>query len=829
MTKYKTGASIIAISVALAASSAWAADASGSSEIIVTGTRQTGVKAADSAAPIEVVSAAALTKVGQPDLIQALEQNLPSFSAEAEGGDTAAFTLAASLRGLNPNDTLVLIDGKRRNTTANLHVDPSVFQGAFAPDLSLIPVAAIDHIEVLQDGAAAQYGSDAIAGVVNIILKTSDHGGTLTGTAGQFYKGDGDTAEWAVNLGLPLGDKGFFDLTGEERYNGFAHLGGIDRRVQNEDGSLAPGDNALEIAGVPNAPGFPYVNMINGDGEQNLYNLFYNAGYEIVDGVQFYSFGDFSHRDASAYENYRVPSKVTCVACAVPVPFPDGFDPREAINENEGSATGGFKGAITGWNWDLSTTFGVDKDKISTLDSANASLYADTGFTPTDFYDGGFVSAEWTSNLDISRNFNVGMASPLNVAFGGEVRKDSYTINHGDPGSIYKEGGQSFPGWQPTDAGTHDRTNEAAYIDFAANPIQPLHLDLAGRYEHYSDFGDTEVGKATGRYDFSPAFALRGTVSTGFRAPTLAEEYYSATNVAPTFAVVQLPANSLAAQDAGFQPLKPEKSWNYSIGFVAHPLPSLQITADLYEIIIHDRIVATGTLLGLVGTTVVSAGVLNAIHAHGNVLDPGVSYVGISVFTNGANTRTRGAEVTANYASDFGDVGHATWALGFNYNQTTVTQQFALPAAVSNPAFGQTALLGPSALSALTTGTPRWKLIPSVLLTHGKWSLLLKEDVYGETKEIVSLDGTGTNGFWEKIPITGITDLDIGYEITSSLKLDIGANNLFNHFPPNVPNVPNGSGGVRPEDGSNVYDVPMGFSPYGVNGGYYYGRVTLTF
>jgi iron complex outermembrane receptor protein len=828
MSKYKMGASIIAIAAALGGSVASAAETN-VSEVIVTGTRQTGVKAADSAAPIQIVGSTALTKVGQPDLISALEQNLPSFSAEAEGGDTAAFTLAASLRGLNPNDTLVLVNGKRRNTTANLHVDPSVFQGAFAPDLSLIPVASIDHIEVLQDGASAQYGTDAIAGVVNIILKTSDHGGMLTGMGGSYYQGDGLTGQWAANLGLPIGDKGFLNFTAEERYHGYALQGGIDRRVLNEDGTIKSSNNAINLAGLPGADNFPYVNKINGDGESNTYTAFYNAGYEIADGVQLYSYGDFSHRNASAYENYRVPSKVTCSTCATPVPFPNGFDPREAINENEGAITGGVRGMFSGWNWDLSTTWGVDKDKIYTLHSANASLYADTGFTPTDFYDGGFTSWEWTSNLDISHDFDVGLATPLNVAIGGEYRKDSYSIAHGDPGSIYKEGGQSFPGWQLTDAGTHERTNEAVYIDFANNPIKPLHIDLAGRFEHYSDFGNTEVGKATARYDFSPAFALRGTISTGFRAPTLAEESYSATNVAPTFAVVQLPADSSAAQLAGFQSLKPEKSWNYSVGFVAHPLPSLQITADLYEILIHDRIIATGTLLGLSGTTVVSPGVLAAIHAHGNVLDPGVSYVGISVFTNGANTRTRGAEVTLNYASDFGEVGRATWSLGFNYNETKVTKQFPLPPAVYSAPFGQTALLGPSALSALTTGTPRWKLIPSVLFTHGKWTIFLKEDVYGETKEVVSLNGTGVNGLWETIPVTPITDLDISYQITGGLKLAVGANNLFNHKPPLVPNVPDGSGGVRPADGSNVYDVPMGFSPFGINGGFYYGRVTLTF
>lgn len=805
-----------------------AADASAVSEVIVTGTRQSDVKAVDSAAPIEVVGVGALKRVGQPDLIQALAQNLPSFNAEATGGDTGNLTLAAALRGLNPNDTLVLVNGKRRHPTGNLHVDPGSFQGAATADLSLIPVGAIDHIEVLQDGAAAQYGTDAIAGVVNIILKTADHGGTLTGSGGQYYFGDGATGALSLNLGLPLGSEGFINITGEERYHDFSRRGGADRRVSALDGGILPTDNAIDKAGLPGAPNYPLVNNINGDAMSNVYNAFYNTGYDLGGGVQLYSFGSFSHRKASAFENYRVPSKVKRTVDGVTtVPFPNGFEPREALAEQDYSVTGGLKGGMGAWNWDLSTTFGKDRDKISTVDTANASLFADTGLTPTNFYDGAFTSSEWTSNLDIDRAFDVGMATPLNVAFGGEARKETFSITPGDPFSIYKEGGQSFPGFQPTDSGLHTRTNYAAYLDFALSPVANLKIDLAGRYEHYSDFGDTEVGKLTARYDFTPAFAIRGTVSTGFRAPTLQEEYYSATNVAPTFAVVQLPANSPAALLAGFQPLKAEKSNNYSIGFVAHPTEDLQITADAYEIDIKNRIVATGTLLGLNGTDVVSQGVLNAIAAHGNVLDPGVSYVGISVFTNGANTRTRGVEATATYATDFGDLGHVDWSVGLNYNDTTVTKQYPLPAAVTAP--GQTTLLGPTALSLLTTATPKEKLILGAYLTHGKWSVSARETVYGPSSEIVSTDGTGNNGFNEKIGVTGITDLDIGYAFTEFLKLDVGANNVFDHKPPNVLLIPNGSGGVRPADGSNVYNAPLGFSPFGINGGYYYGRVTVTF
>ena len=853
------GASLLAISAAMASSGAYAADAAATDttvadtgatlgELIVTGTRQTGVKAEDSAAPIQVVGGSALAHVGQPDVIQALAQNLPSFNAEATGGDTANLTLAAALRGLNPNDTLVLINGKRRHPTGNLHVDPSSFQGAATPDLSLIPVSAIDHIEVLQDGAAAQYGTDAIAGVINIILKDKDHGGLLTGTGGQYYFGDGTTGAGAFNVGLPLTSKGFVNLTGEVRYHDFSRRGGADRRVFNLDGSIKAGDNAIDKAGLPGAPNSPLVNNINGDAKSMVYNGFYNAGYHITDDIELYSFGSYSHRTASSYENYRVPSKVTrTVAGVTIVPFPNGFEPREALVEDDFAWSGGAKGTVAGWAWDLGSTYGYDRDRISTLDTANASLFADTGVTPTNFYDGSFTSKEWTTNLDFSKDFSVGLASPLNVAFGFEGRHDTYAIGQGDPLSTYKEGGQSFPGFQPTDAGSHSRSNYAGYIDLAATPIEGLKVDLAGRVEHYTDFGTTEVGKLTARYDFNPMFAIRGTVANGFRAPTLAEEYYSATNVAPTFAVVQLPANSSAAALAGFAPLKPEDSTNYSIGFVAHPVSALQVTMDLYQINIKNRIVATGTLLGIAGSKtpfgqngcttdptcntpyIVSPGVLNAIAAHGNILDPGVTYVGISVFTNGANTRTRGIELTANYASDFGEFGHVDWSAAFNYNQTVVTKQFALPGVVSAAAIGQTTLLGPTALSLLTTATPREKVVLGAYWTLSKWSVNLRESIYGPSSEIVSTDGTGNNGITERIGTTGITDLDIGYKITDQLKLDVGANNLFNHKPPTTPNIADGSGGVRPADGANVYNAPVGFSPFGINGGYYYGRVTYTF
>ncbi|MHB8285089.1 MAG: TonB-dependent receptor plug domain-containing protein [Caulobacteraceae bacterium] len=805
------------------------------SEVIVTGTRQTGVKAADSAAPIEVVGAAALQqRTGNTDLANALATAVPSLNVQQYGSDAAALTVQAALRGLNPNDTLVLVNGKRRHATSSLSVDGgSPYSGSATVDLSFIPVGAIDHVEVLTDGAAAQYGSDAIAGVVNIILKDANHGGTVSATGGQYYEGDGDTGAIYANDGFAIGDKGFVNFTLEDRFHGFSRQGGADRRLSNPDGSLLSSVAGTTNAGVVNEAGYPNVNNIYGDTQSQVYDGFYNAGYNFSDNLQLYSFGSLAHRQASAYENYRVANKVegTTSTGETVIPFPDGFEPREQFKEVDYSFTIGLKGDLDTWHYDLSSTYGGDRNSISTIDSANASLYpilqaeSATAIAPqTDFADGAFKSTEWNNTLDVDKTFDVGLASPLNLGFGGEYRQDTFSITAGEPSSYYGTGAQSFLGYTPLDAGFYTRNNYAGYVDVAADVVKGLHLDIAGRYEDYSDFGSNEVGKFTARYDFSPMLAVRGTVSNGFRAPTLQEEYYSGTNVGPSSAFIQLPANSAAAQLAGFSALKPERSTNYSIGFVAHPMPKLQITADFYQIDLENRILNSGSLIGLEGTypnqTIVSQAVLDAITARGVTLDKqSLTYAGINIFTNGANTRTDGIEATATYSSDFDEFGHVDWSMGFNYNDTTLVKI-------------KDTTLTPAVISALLTGTPKEKAVLQAFWTLHKWSVNLRETIYGPTTEVVSFDGTGatTSAGYTNLEVgtTAITDLDIGYKFTPNLKLDVGANNLFNKKPPTVPNGVN-SGVQEPVDGSNVYNEPVTFSPYGINGGYYYGRITFSF
>ncbi len=799
-------------------------------DIIVTGTRATGITAAESAAPIKVLDADIMSHVGQPNLNQVLAQLVPSFTAQAFGGDTANLTLSARLRGLSPNHTLVLINGKRRHGTANLAVLGGPYQGAATADLDLISPSSIKRIEVLEDGAAAQYGSDAIAGVINIILKDDDAGGDGYATLGENYQTGGRTYAGTLHLGTKIGEDGFFNITAFHRYHDFTQVGGIDRRVTDINGNLLTGTTSPSLTPLQqrlyaNIPNSPYVNRINGDAQSRLTNLQYNTVYDFGD-AEVYSFGTYSKRIASAYENLRVPTRVSRTVDGVTTYFDpegdnpvNGFSPREKIREDDMAFTGGVRGLVSGFHYDLSTTFGQDKNLIYTVDSANASLYADTGFTPTSFYNGFFKSTEFTANADFTREIEAGMAAPLNLAFGGEYRKNVYEIGSGDPGSIYKEGGQSYPGFRPSDAGVNGRNSQAAYVDVAMMPVAGLKLDIAGRYEHYSDFGSKFIYKGTTRYDFSDAFALRGTFSTGFRAPTLAESFYSATNVSPTSAFVQLPANSAAAKLLGFANLKPEKSTNYSIGTVIRPAERLTITLDAYQVKIRDRILGTGSIYGSGGANNFPI-VTEAIRANGNVLDPTVNQTGINIFTNGADTRTRGVDLVVSYVTDFADYGKVNWTLSGNYNETKALNLNAAPTTLGNiPLFDL------EAQSYLETASPKTKVIGSIFYALDKFGATLRGTLYGKTTAYLSPDGGSY--YKQTIGTAFIGDVELNYDLTRDLKLSVGANNVFNKRPPNVGLVP-GSTNSTVNDG-NVLDAPLTFSPYGINGGYYYARFNITF
>jgi iron complex outermembrane receptor protein len=777
------------------------ADNPATETIIVTGTRVAGVRAEDSVDPIQVIDRKSIDRAGPPDLMGALSTLVPSFNTQAVGNDLAQETLAARLRGLSPNHTLVLINGKRRHGTANLSILSSAFQGGAAADLSFIPVGAIKRVEVLLDGAAAQYGSDAIAGVINIILDDSASGGRGTAYAGQYYQGDGETLGAWGNVGAKLGGGGFLNITAETRFHNYSNDGGPDARVEQAIASGAHPDWA-------NLEGYPLVNKVFGDARYTLHLISANAGIDVSPDTQFYAFGTYGRKEAAGWANFRLPTKL-------PELYPLGFNPVDRLKSDDVSGTAGLRGAIAGWTWDLSTTYGRNSNRVEVTQSANVDLFNDTGSTPVDFYNGSFAASQWTSNLDISRKL-----SPVaDLALGAEYRRDSYTLTAGDEASRYKAGSQSFPGFSLTDAGSHSRHNLAAYADLSLTPGSGFTVDLAGRYEHYSDFGDTVVGKISARKELSTTLAIRGTASTGFRAPTLAESFYSATNVQPNSAFVQLPPNAAAAQLIGIDPLKPEHSRNFSAGLVFQPKPGVSLTLDAYQITVDDRVVGSGTLYGTYAGVVRSAAVNQAIVANGNVLE-NVPFSGINVFTNGLDTRTRGIDAALNFATPVGS-HRIEWSLLANYSETKVTHIRDTPAQIA--ASGQN-LFDAVAISTLESATPRFKAILSSTYHAGRWSIAAKERFYGNAWAYQD-PGNGIY-YKDETGLAFITDLDVAYEVMPGAALAIGANNLFDKRP----NMVNAMGlAVQGAAGSPANEIYPKYTAWGINGGYYYAQLRLNF
>jgi iron complex outermembrane receptor protein len=826
-------------------------------QVIVTGTRQTGIVAAESAAPIQIIAGDTLQATGQSNLINALAQLVPSFQAQAFGADMANQTLQARLRGLSPNHVLVLVDGKRRHTTASLAIDGgSAYSGGAGVDLNFIPMAAVDHIEVLTEGAAAQYGSDAIAGVINIILKKNNSGGTIDANYGRFFDGGGNTTKVEANAGFAPSENSFLNVTAQITNHGHTDRGYPDPRTDPSyfEGSYPNSNIAL-------VPGYPNINFIQGDAEQHFKLFAFNAGVTLPGDIELYSNGTYGNKESQSFENYRVPAKVSydpttaggdgltappAGTVIATYPFPLGFNPQEESKENDFQLVAGIKGATFGFNWDFAEAYGEDNLKVYTIDSANASLYADTGSTPTDFYDGKFISTQSTTTLDINRDIDLGLAGPLTVAFGAEHRRETWVLGPGDPNSYIGGGAQSFPGYSSVIATNAARHSDAGYIDLAATPIEGLKVDAAGRYEAYSDFGDATVGKFTARYDFVPQFALRGTISSGFRAPTLAEEHYTNVNVGPTTAFVQLapdgPGTGLLGLGGG---LKPERSTNFSLGAVFRPLQNLTATIDAYQIVVTNRIVASGNINGQSNGVPFpgSANVTQAIAASGLSIDPGVlatGTTGINLFANGIDTRTRGVDFTLTSPQDYA-FGHIDWSVAGSFNYTVATR-----VASGTPEIGGQALFDAEAVTALESQSPRVTVNFGAHYTVSNYYVDLHEIIYGKSSSCDNPDsdtspathpgpygtpcanyGGGLYYYQDKIGTVGITNLELGANLTDRLLLAIGANNLFNRYPNQI-NPANVAVESYYYDNAAVEKYPP-FSPFGIDGGFYYARVHYKF
>jgi iron complex outermembrane receptor protein len=779
-----------------------AAPAAAPEEIVVTGTRQLNRTKNDAPAPVDVISGAELQRTGQQNLFDALNKVLPSLDLPGFGFDTAGLVRAARLRGLSPDDTLVLIDGKRRHTSANINADIGPVGGSDPVDFDMIPLSLIDHVEVLRDGAAAQYGSDAVAGVINVILKHADHGGSAYAQEGQYYAGDGFTNNLGTSIATALGSNGFLDLSADYRYHDHSNR---DGDFIGQTGT-ASDPNPLVANGAQGGPivikGNP--SRIEGDPRYNVVNLGYNAGY-TVDDLTFYSNATYGYRHAEAFENFRDPNYAGAFGGSpnASLYYPGGFTPLEAFNEDDYGVTIGVKGEFgNDWHWDLSTTYGGDIDNISTLNSLNPNFLQTFGYSPLKFHAGEFNDSEWTNNLDITKPVDVSIfATPLDIAFGAEYRHNTYQIEPGDAPSSFEGGAQAYPGFTKAAANYYQRSNGAGYIDLDTHIIPQWFVEVAGRFEHYTDVGDTETGKIATRYDFSPEFAIRGNISNGFRAPTLAQEGFAAVNVAPTNATAQFPVDSPGARLLGSQPLKAERSQSYSAGIVSTPIPHLHAALDFYQIDIRDQIEDSGLFSGpLVG---------EAFALNGSGVPSGAAgSIFAQFYTNGIATRTQGADFTLDYVTFISDDARINWLLATNINSIVLTHVSA------NGGFT------PDVLSEIKDATPKSKTIFQAVYTQDPFSVTVRETRYGQAAEVLADGYTGGAPFtYNRARPAFITDLEIAYKVTPQLTFTLGADNLFDKYAAHT------TAYARYQNAEQYILA----SPYGIDGGYYYARAAYKF
>ncbi|WP_260922857.1 TonB-dependent receptor plug domain-containing protein [Novosphingobium sp. 9] len=759
-------------------------------EIVVTGTRTEGRSKLDSASPVDVITANDLKQQGTTELATALANSVPSIDfPRPSGTDGTDAIRPATLRGMSPDQTLVLINGVRAHTSAMLNINGSVGRGSSAVDLNTIPSTALQSIEVLRDGASAQYGSDAIAGVVNLRLREADHGGGATVTYGM-YDTDVDTARDSRHVngegtitaagwqGLKLGNDGFITISGEYSHRDATSRGDVDPRLST-----------------------PVVDSRFGDPEAASYSGYVNAAKPLGDVWTLYAFGGYQYRNSTSAAFPRLASAMS--AYDLEDIYPDGFLPLINSHSKDMTATGGLRGEIAGWKTDINVSYGRNRIDYWTRNSANYTYGADT---QTDFYDGALIYDQLVAGADFSKEFNVFQS--LNVAWGVEGRRESYQIKAGEPasydyGTEYPNataGAQGFTGFSPDNAIDKHRTNGSIYADIEAQVTNKLFIGLAGRGEDYSDFGKTATGKLSARYDFSPSFAIRGTASTGFRAPSLAQQYFTSiasvidTTTNDTVLTGTFPSTSSVGEALGGKALKPEKSTNLSAGFVFRT-GGFSLTVDGYRIHVRDQIGLSELLYASTNAEVAA------------LLQPyGVSAA--RFFINGLASTTQGIDAVAHYKWNTDKAGTFDFTLAGNVNQIKVTKVPTQTSTVTTATlFARTRIL------TMEEGTPGEKVTGTMVWSKGKIGLTARETYYGNVVEPGSTAASDLD--------TGkkfITDLELRYQPTdSALQLAFGANNVFDVYPKKVPASLNSTG---------VVAFPY-YSPFGYNGRYLYVRASL--
>lgn len=785
-------------------------------DIIIVGNRNVKRTKLETPVPVDVINIDKIQRSAPQMTAQdLLNYVIPSFNAVRQSAsDGTEHIDPVTLRGMGPDQVLVLLNGKRRHTTSLVNYQNTVGNGSVGTDLSTIPVIAIDRIEVLRDGAAAQYGSDAIAGVINIILK-KNAGASASLTYGVSGRNDGDTYQAGANYGASLGKKdGYINLSMQLSHRGKT------TRTQNHDLDIFGDNFAYEFADNPEIAraeddaeiqkrGLTRddFNFQIGDAQIRQGQLFFNAEYPFNDHFKLYSFGGFSIKEGKGFGFRRLPSEKSNVVSSI---YPNGFQATLASQIYDVSYTVGAKYNINDWLFDLSNTFGSNTFNYNVNNTNNASLGAKS---PTSFYAGAHSFLQNTINLDVSRNIN-----RFNIAFGGEFRFEQYQIKAGDEasyaqydinGNIATEGStvlgaggsQSFIGFSPDNALKKDRHSTAVYADVSYDLDKKLNIDAAARFENYSDFGNTLNGKLAVRYEFVKNYAVRAAVGTGFRAPSLQQQYFNnsyadiSTSGEKIVTKGIFSNDSKAAEILGFDKLKQETSVNGSAGFTLNPVKGLLITVDGYIIKVKDRIVITGNITDPRLSD-------PAVVGQGNEVESG------RFFANAIDTETKGVDVVVTYDWILGN-GKLNINLAGNYTETKITD-FHFPENLGTP---QNEFFGPDQINIIETLSPKTKASLGLNYGIGKFNFLVRNTYFGK----VIRDGYPFGGVQEFSPKV-VTDISVGYNITKSINFTVGANNVFDVFPDR-------------QIYENSYYGVFKYAPVqmGTLGNYFFGRLNFNF
>lgn len=789
--------------------------------VVVIGSRSTAARSSvQTAVPVDVIGNRELTMTGQVEPAQMINFVAPSFNSNRQTiADGTDHIDPATIRGLGPDQTLVLVNGKRRYNTALLNVNGTVGRGSVGTDLNAIPAAAIDKVEVLRDGAASQYGSDAIAGVINIVTKKNTTGTTLYSHWGKQYAGDGEVQQLGLNKGLSLGKKGgYLNLSGDLRHRDPTNRAGdYTGRVYTNDVTL----DEMLIA----ERGFSRKNnMFIGNSELYNYGVMANMGFPFTKNLQFQLTAGHNYRDGKAAGFYRYPRQTSQVIAEL---YPDGFLPEIHSIIRDKYLTAGFEGQIAGkWNWDVSQAMGGNSFRFDVKNSNNASQYALKDAAPTEFYAGKLLFSQYTSNLNLSRDFGAEMGlKTFNIAVGGEYRKDSYTIQAGEeasylnyaPSSGRVGGAQVFPGFQPSNAVDAQRNVFGGYLDVETDINDKLLMNAAGRYENYSDYGSNFAGKLAVRYKLLEKLSLRGAISNGFRAPSMHQRYFSAISTVfiqtnqglLPFQQGTFRNNSLVAAAFGIPGLDAETSTNYSVGITSRLIKNkLSLTIDAYMIDIDNRIVLSSSFRRF---NAPEATAVNNILSQYPELNDVSSVI---FFTNAIDTRTKGIDIVSAFSDKMG-LGQLQVTAAANFNKTTLRGD-ARVSTITDPAL-QARLFARDEKGRIEEAQPRDKVSVNLNYRIGKWTFNARSTRFGK----VATRDPGNAALDEFFSPKTVTDASMSYKIAGFATLTIGANNIGNTYPDKLRNF------VNTSDGRFVYS--RNATQFGFNGGYYYTSLVFEF